>query len=447
MRPQNLTVRETFVGKWGARENTGDMAPVWLSWSIWAVAAIFYLSGFYQRVSPAVMTDELMRAFSINAASLGNLSGFYYYTYLAMQIPTGILIDSWGARRLLIGGSVAAALGTFLFAATDNFAVACLGRALIGGSTAVAWVTLLSLTTHWFPARKFAMLSGLGLLFGNLGALAAQVPLRLAIQSFGWHRVVLVSAAIILGIGVLSFFIVKNDPTDDGYVSYAPPAKDGPAPSGMDRLRGFGSIFRYRNTLLIFLAQGGVVGSILSFTGLWGSPYLRSRFGLQQTTAAEVCSVMILCWAIASPIFGALSDRIGRRKPFYVGGCAAALIGWACMFYLPGLTLPAFIAIAAFTSVASGTIVIGFAYGKESVPTQYMGSISALVNMGNMIGPTLLQPAIGSTLDRHWAGALVKGVHVYDMHAYQLAFALMVGWLTCSVVLMSLTRDTQCKQC
>src|SRR5947209_6347692 len=93
-----------------------------LSWSIWGIAALFYLAGFYHRVSPAVMTDELMQAFGIGAASLGNLSAFYFYFYVAMQIPTGILVDSWGARKLLISGAIAAAVGAFLFGSTDNLA-------------------------------------------------------------------------------------------------------------------------------------------------------------------------------------------------------------------------------------------------------------------------------------------------------------------------------------
>ena len=80
--------------------------PAWLAWSVWGVAALFYLSGFYQRVSPAVMTSELMSSFGIGAKDLGNLSAFYFYTYVAMQIPTGVLVDSWGARKLLIAGSI-----------------------------------------------------------------------------------------------------------------------------------------------------------------------------------------------------------------------------------------------------------------------------------------------------------------------------------------------------
>lgn len=417
-----------------------------LAAGIWAIAALYYLIGFYQRVSPAVMTDELMRAFGIGAGSLGTLSAFYFYFYVAMQIPTGILIDLWGARRLLLGGSLAAACGTFLFGFTHSFVLACAGRAIIGASTAVGWVVLLKLTTHWFPAKRFAMLSGLGLLFGNLGALTAQVPLRLAIQQFTWRPVVMASATAVLVVGLLTLLVVRNDPAEKGFASYAPPGMALSHLSFLDLLKGFRSIFGYRNTWLIFLSQGAIVGSMLTFTGLWGTPYLRVRFGLSATQAAMVCSVMIACWAAASPLAGGLSDMIGRRKPIYVGGCATALVGWSALFFLPGVPLAGFIAIAAVTCVASGAVVIGFAFGKESVPVQFLGTISGTVNIGNMIGPMLLQPAVGKMLDRYWTGETVKGVHVYGVGAFQHGFLLLVGWLLLAVVLLSLTTETHCEQ-
>lgn len=420
--------------------------PAWLCWSVWGIAALFYLAGFYHRVSPAVMTEELMGTFRIGAAGLGNLSAFYFYFYVAMQIPTGILVDSWGARKLLIAGSVAAAIGAFLFGSTNSFLLACAGRAIIGGATAVGWLVLLKLATHWFPARRFAMLSGLGLLFGNIGALTAQVPLRLAIQHVGWRPVVFVSAAVVLAVGILAFFFVKNDPVDDGYTSYAPVAVQRRHVSVIELLKGFKSIFAYRNTWLIFFAQGGLVGSILAFTGLWGAPFLRARYGLLPSKAAGVCSVMIVCWAVASPICGALSDRIGRRKPIYVGGCALAAIGWSAMFYINDLPLFVFILIAALTSFASGAVVIGFAYSKESVPAQFLGTISGTTNIGNMIGPMILQPAIGWILDKKWSGTLLNGVHVYDLHAFRFGFILMIIWLLVSTTLLSLTRESHCRQ-
>src|SRR4051812_13485370 len=119
-----------------------------LSWMVWAVAATFYLAGFYLRTSPAVMTTELMRDFGIAASQLGQFSAFYFYAYILMQIPTGVFVDRWGARRLLIVGSVGATAGTLLFGATGSYALASVGRALVGASTAVAWVVTLKLATH-----------------------------------------------------------------------------------------------------------------------------------------------------------------------------------------------------------------------------------------------------------------------------------------------------------
>jgi len=418
----------------------------WRSWLIWGIAALFYLTGFYQRVSPAVMTSELMRDFHLGAGSLGSLSAYYFYFYVAMQIPVGVLIDSWGARKLLFWGALSAAAGTFLFGSTSNFAVACAGRAIIGGATAAGWLVLLKLATHWFPARRFAMLSGLGLFFGNLGALVAQVPLRLLIEHFGWRTVVLGSAAILLGVWVLVWACVRNDPSDAGLESHAPVALRGREHRTVRALAsGFRKVFGYRNTWLIFFAQGGIVGPILAFTGLWGTPFLKVRFGLPPARAAAVCSVMIVCWAVASPIAGALSDRIGRRKPIYLIGALLSGAGWTTMFYLNGLPLPAFVAVAAVTSLASGAVVLGFAYGKESVPVEFLGTISGTINIGNMIGPMLLQPAIGQMLERNWAGAMASGVRLYDLPAFHAAFLLIVSWAAISCLLISATTETFCK--
>jgi MFS family permease len=420
--------------------------PAWRCWLVWGIAALFYLTGFYQRVSPAVMTSELMRDFHMGAKDLGNLSAFYFYFYVAMQVPVGVLIDSWGARKLLCWGAVSAAAGTLIFGATDNFALACAGRAIVGGATAVGWLVLLKLATHWFPARRFAMLSGLGLFFGNIGALVAQVPLRLLIERFGWRGVVAGSAAVLLGVWGLAWAFVKDDPSSIELASYAPAALQGRSKSTMAGiLAGFRKVFTYRNTWLIFFAQGGIVGPILAFTGLWGTPFLRARFGLTPAKAAAVCSVMIVCWAVASPICGALSDRIGRRKPIYLAGSAISATGWLVMFYVTGLPLAGFVAVAALTSLASGAVVLGFAYGKESVPLQFLGTISGAINIGNMIGPTLLQPGIGRVLDQRWSGQMAGGARVYDVAAFQTAFLLVAGWSIAACLLISLTRETYCK--
>jgi MFS family permease len=419
--------------------------PSWLSWSVWGVAATFYLAAFYLRTSPAVMTSELMRDLRISASQLGNFSAVYFYAYIAMQIPTGVLVDSWGARRLLIAGSLAAALGTCIFAETSSYALASIGRLIVGGATAVGWVVTLKIATHWFPRERFAMLSGLGLMMGNVGALVAQVPLRLLVERFGWRVVALGSAGIVLAIGSAAWAVVANDPLEKGFRSYAPDELQRTHLRIGQLVREFPAIFTYRNTWLIFLAQGGFVGAMLSFTGLWGPAYLRQRFTLAATEASAVCSVMIVCWAVASPIAGHLSDKIGRRKPMYLGGAVIAAIGWVTLFYAP-LPLAAFTVVAAITSFACGAVVLGFAFAKESVPIQLLGTISGAINVGNMLGPTILQPAIGRVLDERWIGAMTNGVRTYTVDAFQAGFSMIVAWSLLSCLLIALTQETRCRQ-
>ncbi|MBU0463621.1 MAG: MFS transporter, partial [Proteobacteria bacterium] len=130
--------------------------PMKLAWFIWGLGALFYLAGFFQRVAPAVMTQELMQDFNISASGLGHLSGLYFYAYVAMQIPTGILADTMGPRKLLTAGCMVAGLGTLLFALSPGFFWAGLGRLLIGGSVAVAFVGLLKLSSSWFPKKIYA---------------------------------------------------------------------------------------------------------------------------------------------------------------------------------------------------------------------------------------------------------------------------------------------------
>jgi hypothetical protein len=116
------------------------------------------------------------------------------------------------------------------------------------------------------------------------------------------------------------------------------------------------------------------------------------------------------------------------------------------MIYIENLPLPVFVVIAALTSMCSGSVVLGFAFAKESVPSKFLGTISGTTNIGNMIGPMLLQPGIGWLVGRNWSGQLINGVHVYNVHAYKVGFLLIVGWLILSSLLLSFTRETRCMQ-
>jgi len=409
---------------------------------MWGLGAALYLIGFYQRVAPAVITRELMREFALDGAALGNLAALYYYSYVAIQIPAGLLADRWGPRRVLAAGAAIAAAGTLLFALAPGYAAAGLGRLLIGGSVGVAFVSMLKLAGHWFAPTHFAMLSGLALACGVLGAVSAGVPLRLLVDAFGWRNVMRVAAALTGLLAAIIWFAVRDDPGQRGYASYAPAAPARHAPI----LQSIARALARRNVWLVFLISGAVSGPALTFGGLWGVPFLSTYYGITTSQASMITSLLLVCWAVAGPFVGALSDRLRRRKPLYALGAVLAAAGWGCALLLPGVPLPVLIILLGFTGCASAAVMVGFAIAKESAPAALAGTAGGIANMGNMLGGMLMQPAVGWMLDRHWSGTFANGVRVYDFGAYRAGFTLMLAWLAAALILLVFVRETHCRQ-
>jgi MFS family permease len=415
-----------------------------LSWMIWGLGAMLYLIGFYQRVAPAVITSELSLDFGLSATALGNLSAFYFYSYVAMQVPTGVLADHWGPRRLLSLGAFVAALGSAVFAVAPDIWWAGAGRLLIGGSVAVAFVGMLKLAGHWLPSKQYALASGMALFCGILGAVFAGVPMRMLVDGFGWRPVMMGSALLTLAVAAAIWWLVRDDPSERGYRSYARVHSDEGENQGV--VAGLKAVFRYRNTWLLYLIPGGIVGSALTFAGLWGVPYMTTHYGLEKTGAAAICSALLIAWALGGPLFGWLSDHLGHRKPLYAIGCLVQLFCWSLILLLPGLPLWALVVLLLVIGFFAGNMIIGFAYARESVPARLSGSVSGVVNMGVMMGPMLLQPAVGWMLDRAWQGDTEQGVRLYSLAAYRSGFTLMLCWLLLSTLLIFLTRETHCRQ-
>ncbi len=421
--------------------------PAHLAWLVWGLGTALYVTGFYQRVAPAVMTDLLMADFKIGAAALGHLSAFYFYSYVAMQIPTGIIADRWGPRKLLTAGALVASLGIFTFALATSIHMANLGRFLIGGSVAVAWVAILKLSAHWFPPSRFATVTGIALCCGLIGAVTAGVPLRVLVDSFGWRPVFFFSALITLILTGFIWLLVRDDPQEKGFQTYCPTAATPDATEGHPGVTAsLRAIFGYRNAWLLVIAPSGIVGPLLTFTGLWGVPFLTTHYGLTPTNAAAATSSLLIAWALGGPCLGALSDRLGQRKAVYLTGAGVAAAGWIIVLLVPDLPAFLLIALVVLIGFSSGAMVLGFAFLRESVPPSMAGTSSGLCNAGVMMGPMILQPAVGLILDLSWHGEMVRGVRIYDLAAYRYGFILMILASIMAFILLFFTKETNCRQ-
>ena len=149
---------------------------------------------------------------------------------------------------------------------------------------------------------------------------------------------------------------------------------------------------------------------------------------------------------MGGPVFGALSDRIGKRKPLYVSGCIIGVLAWVVIIFVPDLSLNILTLLLLCAGFSSGCMIIGFAFVKESVPHFLAGTVSGIYNMGVMLGPMLLQPAVGLILDLHGQGHTIGGIKHYSLGAYQLGFSLMLAWLLLGAVLILFAVETRCEQ-
>jgi sugar phosphate permease len=419
-------------------------APLSLAFTVWGLGAALYFVGFFHRVAPAVLTRELAEEFALSATALGNLSAFYFYSYVAIQIPTGVLADRYGPRRILTAGAVLATAGGLLFALAHSLPLVALGRLLIGASVGVAFVAMLKLSTHWFEPSRFASVAGLALGTGLVGAVSAGAPLRWLADAFGWRGVMLVVAAATALLAAAVWLVVRDDPAERGYKSFVHGREPGAASHTM--LGGLARVLKSRNVWLMLLVNGGVTGPVLTFGGLWGVPFLATHYHLSTAAAASFCSLLLISWGIGGPLMGALSDRMKKRKPLYLAGAAVATLGWTIVLMVENLPLLLLGVLLAMIGLASGLIMIGYAYAKESAPAALAGTTGGVTNMGNMIGGMLMQPAVGWVLDRTWDGTVVNGAPAYAFSAYRMAFSLMLAWVAATIVLAALTRETHCRQ-
>ena len=91
-----------------------------LRWTTFLLVVLAYIISYFHRVAPATIAGDLQLTFHASAAALGGLAATYFYVYTLMQIPTGILVDTLGPRRILTLGGLVAGVGSLLFGYADT---------------------------------------------------------------------------------------------------------------------------------------------------------------------------------------------------------------------------------------------------------------------------------------------------------------------------------------
>lgn len=417
-----------------------------IAWLICGLGALFYAYEYLLRITPSVMEVALREHFNLSATGFGFLSAFYYYAYVPMQLPVGLLMDRFGPRRLLTIACAICVLGTWMFAGTSIISLAAAGRFLVGFGSAFAFVGVLKLATIWLPEDKLGMVAGMASALGTMGAMLGDNMLGRMVHWIGWQQTVNYTALFGLGLIVVLWFGIhdrKRHIEEDG-----------------------GTVNTFQRAFLdlkIIAANkqiwiNGMYGCLVYlpttvFAELWGIPYLRHAHQLTASGAEVANSFLFLGFMLGAPTMGFISDKLRRRKlPMFMGAIFAAVV-MMVILYVPGLTERNLCVLMFILGLLYSVQAIVFAVGRELSPQEAAGTAIAMTNMLVMIGAMFLQPVVGRLLDWSYRGhhstellgQVLDAEHIrqlYTAHDYQVALSIIPIGILIAAILTFFLKET-----
>ncbi len=367
------------------------------SWSIWLAAVTVYLLAVFHRTSFGVAGLQAAERFGVGAAALGTFTVLQVGVYAAMQIPTGVLVDRYGPRRVLTAAVLFLGAGQLLLGIAHSYGLGLLARGVLGFGDALTFVSVLRLVAAHFPGRQYALLTAVTSAIGYVGNLAATVPLALVLDGAGWSSTFLAVGGVTVLYTVVVALRVRDVPAGVAVSPREPVVARQLAHQVADTWRTPG-------TRLGFWVHFSTMFAPNALTLLWGVPWLVQGQGQSKAAASALLTVFVFGSMAGGPLLGGLIGRHpSLRMPLvggYIGGAAlvwAVLLGWPGQVPVPVL-VPAF----AFLALGGPASMIGFALARDYNPLSRVGTATGVVNVGGFVATTVAALAVGVLLQ--WTG-------------------------------------------
>ena len=395
----------------------------------WLITSIYYFYQYVMRSAPAVMVPQLTEAFGVTAVGLASLVGLFYYGYAIFSLLGGLAIDQLGPRKVVPLGAAIVGVGALLFATGDS-TLAGFGSFLQGAGGVFGLIGAAYIATTYFPASSAATLIGATQMFGMAGGAAGQFFVGPALASgLLWNQFWLIMGAVGPLIGtLLLIFIPGRQRTADESARRS---------DGWARKAGaaIGAVSRNPQSILCGLIAGLMFAPTTVFDMVWGVRFLQEGHDVPYAMAVMRSASVPFGWIIGCPLFGALSDRAGRRKPFIIGGAAVLFICLALILYgTPGMFPPYSLGVAA--GIASGAAMLPYTVIKEANRPEHSGTATGVINFINFSLSALLGPAFGTLLTH------VSSAEERDLTHYQAAFTPLVYGVALAILLALFLKET-----
>jgi MFS family permease len=358
----------------------------------WLFCLLFYFMQYAMRSAPGVMIPELTAAFGLTTVGVSSLLGVYYYTYSVFALVAGASLDRWGAKYTIPIGVTLLAVGSVMFGLGIQWA-ATTGRLLQGAGAAFAFVGAIYLASHGYPARYLATAVGLTQCFGMLGGSAGQLVVAPLVHGpITWQDFWLYAGLVTL---VIALALVIVTPRQD--------PGERPKGSVWQMFAPYKTVLSNPQSYLCGFCAGLLFLPTTVQDMIWGVPFLHEGWHLEYREAVNRAAMVPLGWVFGAPLFGYVSDHIGRRKPVLIGGAILMLLSASAIFYLPPNTFPPYV-LGFMLGFGSGAAMIPYSMIKEVNPDQVKGSATGAINFLVFVLSGLAAPAYGWLLMKFAGG-------------------------------------------
>lgn len=361
--------------------------------AVFVILSILYFFSIFHRVGTASIATNLVTDFNTDNSVLGLMSGMYFYSYAAAQIPVGIMLDKIGTRKTLTILGIIASCGNLIFSLSPTVTVLALGRGLIGFGVGGFYISALKALAVSFNPKRYATLTGALTSIGHLGGVVASSPLALLTLSLGWREAFLIVFLLMFLFVAVAWFAIK-DSEDKLFKGKRSIRKD------------FGKILSNSQLLKIMPVPFFVYGCFVSFQGLWAGPFLMDVYGMSKANASLFFMFISIGFMVAFPLAGIISDKVNRKKPVLLTGIILSLLYWLLMSIF-GAVLDSYqlLALLAFLGISYGITCIFLTIPATVFPLEIAGSAIASLNIFNFIGGGFFQYLMGFIIDStHQAG-------------------------------------------
>ena len=403
-------------------------------WAIFAVLTIGYFFVYFHRISVSVVGQDIVADVG---GSIGLLSSVYYWTYTAMQIPSGLMADRFGPRAASTLFLLIASVGSLITCVGTEFWMIVLGKVMIAAGMAVVYVPLMKLVSVWFPKADFAVLSGIVIAVGNVGAIAATGPLEMLADALGWREVFLVLGLVTLVLALLCAVVIRNHPSERGLPSVESVEGSGAVESSAARipvLKGLRIVFSGgRRFWTCALAYFLVYGTIMTFQGTWAVTYFNSVYGFV-LSASWMVTALGVGKILSTLAIGAMTSRgiiRSKRRTMIYGTSVFAAI-WVVIFLFAGEidSYWFWFAVSFLFGFFGGFMTLSFTQVKEWYPIAVSGTAVSGTNIFLFLGASVCTTVSG----------FVVGTS-YTLENFTALWGLMTLFALAAVVLLALSVE------